>query len=54
VYPHSVSHAVAAQQYAPDELVGREYYRPTEYGSEKPLRQRLGIIRRILGTFGVK
>ncbi|MDN5653840.1 MAG: replication-associated recombination protein A [Kocuria sp.] len=54
VYPHSVSHAVAAQQYAPDELVGREYYRPTEYGSEKPLRQRLGIIRRILGTFGIK
>ncbi|WP_238654167.1 replication-associated recombination protein A [Rothia uropygialis] len=51
VYPHDVPNAVAPQQYAPDELRGREYYRPTEYGAEKPLRQRLGIIRRILGGF---
>ncbi|WP_238147596.1 MULTISPECIES: replication-associated recombination protein A [Micrococcaceae] len=51
VYPHDVPHAVAPQQYAPDELKGVEYYRPTEYGAEKPLRQRLGIIRRILGGF---
>lgn len=49
VYPHDVPHAVAQQQYAPDELVGREYYRPTEYGAERPLQKRLGIIRKILG-----
>ncbi|WP_035810155.1 MULTISPECIES: replication-associated recombination protein A [Micrococcales] len=48
IYPHDVENAVAAQQYAPAELAHREYYRPTQYGAERGLRQRLGIIRRIL------
>lgn len=55
IYPHDVPHAVATQQYSPSELVGREYYRPTDYGAERPVKQRLGIIRRILqgrGTSG--
>jgi putative ATPase len=34
VYPHDVPGAVAAQQYAPDELHGRRYYEPTRYGAE--------------------
>ncbi|MFI1095765.1 replication-associated recombination protein A [Streptomyces sp. NPDC020917] len=34
VYPHDVPGAIAAQQYAPDELAGRRYYEPTRYGAE--------------------
>ncbi len=37
VYPHDVPGAVAAQQYAPDAVVGRSYYRPTRYGAESRL-----------------
>ena len=33
-YPHDVPEGVAAQQYLPDELVGRQYYRPTRHGAE--------------------
>lgn len=48
VYPHDVPNAVAAQTYLPEGLEGAQYYRPTEYGAEKPLRRRLEIIREIL------
>jgi len=34
VYPHDVPEGVAAQQYLPDELVGRSYYRPSRHGAE--------------------
>ncbi|MBY8879880.1 replication-associated recombination protein A [Actinacidiphila acidipaludis] len=34
VYPHDVPGAIAAQQYIPDELLGRRYYEPTRYGAE--------------------
>jgi putative ATPase len=34
VYPHDVPGGVAAQQYLPDELVERQYYRPTRHGAE--------------------
>jgi putative ATPase len=33
-YPHDVPGGVAAQQYLPDELVGRQYYRPSRHGAE--------------------
>jgi putative ATPase len=33
-YPHDVRGAIAAQQYAPDEVHGRRYYLPTRYGAE--------------------
>jgi putative ATPase len=33
-YPHDLPGAVAAQQYAPDEVHGRRYYEPTRYGAE--------------------
>lgn len=33
-YPHDVPGAIAAQQYAPDSVHGRRYYRPTRYGTE--------------------
>lgn len=34
IYPHDVDGGVAAQQYLPDALVDREYYRPTRHGAE--------------------
>lgn len=34
VYPHDVPGAIAAQQYAPDEIHGKRYYEPTRYGAE--------------------
>ena len=34
VYPHDLAAGIAAQQYLPDALVGREYYLPTERGAE--------------------
>jgi len=33
-YPHDLPSGVARQQYLPDELIGREYYRPTRHGAE--------------------
>jgi putative ATPase len=49
VYPHDVEHAVAPQQYLPDELVGRRYYEPTDRGFERQVTDRLHRIREILG-----
>ena len=34
VYPHDTPEGVARQQYLPDELVDRAYYRPTSHGAE--------------------
>jgi putative ATPase len=34
VYPHDLPGGVARQQYLPDELLGRRYYRPTQHGAE--------------------
>ena len=34
VYPHDVPGGVAAQEYLPDDLHGRRYYRPTRHGAE--------------------
>ncbi len=48
VYPHDVTHAVAAQQYLPDNLQGVEYYKPTQYGAERNLLERLSKIKALL------
>ena len=47
-YSHDSPHGVAAQQYAPDELVGREYYTPTDRGAERDIGTRLARLREIL------
>lgn len=47
-YAHDEPHAVAAQQYLPDELVGRRYYEPTERGYERAVGERLARVRAIL------
>jgi len=48
VYPHDRPGAVVAQQYPPDELVGRDYYRPTGYGAERALAERVPRLRRTI------
>ena len=40
-YAHDYPDAVAAQQYLPDQLKGRTYYRPVERGYEKTIKERL-------------
>src|SRR4030088_1772404 len=45
-YPHDVPEGVLAQQYPPDELVGKEYYQPTQRGAERVLADRVPKLRR--------
>jgi putative ATPase len=47
-YAHDAPHGVAEQQYAPDDLAGREYYSPTDRGFERDVRPRLERLRQIL------
>ena len=48
VYSHDEPHAVARQQYAPDPLVGRDYYRPKQIGHERQLSAQVDALRRII------
>jgi putative ATPase len=48
VYPHDVPDGVAAQQYAPAGLAGREYYQPSGHGAEARYAERAERIRAIL------
>lgn len=48
VYAHDAPHAVAAQQYLPDELVGVRYYEPSDRGYERSVTERLTRIRAVL------
>jgi len=50
VYPHDVDGGVARQQYLPDALIDRSYYRPTRHGAEAAwgdIAQRLDQARRL-------
>ena len=47
-YPHDDPRGVVGQQYAPDEVDGREYYRPRRHGAEADIADRLDRIRAIL------
>jgi putative ATPase len=47
-YPHDDPGGVLAQQYPPDGLVGRDYYRPTTHGAERALAERLPKLRRVV------
>ncbi|WP_343939573.1 replication-associated recombination protein A, partial [Pseudonocardia zijingensis] len=47
-YPHGDPDGVLAQQYPPDGLVGRDYYRPTTRGAERALAERLPRLRRVV------
>jgi putative ATPase len=48
VYPHDLPAGVAQQQYAPDAIVGREYYQPSQHGAERIAAERLAKIRAVL------
>ena len=47
-YPHADPAGVVTQQYPPDALVGRDYYRPTPHGAERTLKDRLEKLRRAI------
>jgi len=47
-YPHDHPDGVLAQQYPPDELVGIDYYRPTNHGNERSVGERLAKLRSIV------
>ncbi|MCW2735170.1 MAG: ATPase [Mycobacterium sp.] len=47
-YPHDDPDGIVPQQYAPDELVGVDYYRPTTHGAERDIAGRLDKLRAIL------
>ena len=48
VYPHAHPDGVVPQQYPPDALVGKDYYRPTGRGAEARLGERLAKLRAII------
>jgi putative ATPase len=47
-YPHDDSRGVVSQQYAPEDLTGVDYYRPSEHGAERAVAERLPRLRRIV------
>jgi putative ATPase len=46
-YPHDDPDAVVPAEYLPEELAGRIFYRPTDRGVEKRIRDRLARWRAI-------
>jgi len=51
-YPHDDPRGVVAQQYAPDDVVGRDYYTPTGHGAERAVAERLPKLRRLVRGTG--
>jgi putative ATPase len=47
-YPHDDQRGVVTQQYAPDDLVGVDYYRPSGHGGERTVTARLPLLRGIV------
>ncbi|MFW0775099.1 replication-associated recombination protein A [Paenarthrobacter nitroguajacolicus] len=47
-YAHDEPHGVATQQYPPDDLVGKDYYQPTNNGAERDIAARLEKLRKIV------
>ncbi|WP_455647968.1 replication-associated recombination protein A [Nocardia salmonicida] len=47
-FPHKYREGVVTQQYPPDELVGTDYYLPTDHGNERTIAPRLEKLRRII------
>ncbi|MCI9887667.1 replication-associated recombination protein A [Micrococcales bacterium 31B] len=48
LYAHDAPHGVARQQYPPDDLVGVDYYEPTDHGAERAVAERLRVLRRLV------
>jgi putative ATPase len=47
-YPHDDPRGVLTQQYPPDDVVGRDYYRPAGHGAERAVADRLPRLRRVV------
>jgi putative ATPase len=47
-YAHDAPFGVAAQQYLPDELLGAQYYRPSDHGNEAAMTERLEHLTTLL------
>jgi putative ATPase len=47
-YAHDDPRGVVRQQYAPDDVVGRDYYAPTERGGERGMPERVARLRAVL------
>ncbi|ASN39259.1 recombinase RarA [Arthrobacter sp. 7749] len=47
-YSHDAPHSIATQQYAPDDLLGVDYYQPTANGAERTIGERVTRIRGII------
>jgi putative ATPase len=47
-YPHDDPRGVVPQRYAPDDVAGREYYRPTGHGAERALQERVTRLRTVV------
>ncbi len=47
-YSHDEPYGVAEQQYAPDVVLDRDYYRPTSLGAEAHVKERWERIRRLI------
>jgi putative ATPase len=47
-YAHDDARGVVRQQYPPDDVVGRDYYHPTERGAERGMAERLARLRAVL------
>jgi putative ATPase len=47
-YPHDDPRGVSPQQYAPDEVEGREYYQPSRHGAESLSADRLDKVMQVL------
>jgi len=47
-YAHDDPRGVVPQQFAPDDVDGREYYEPSQHGAEAGIAERLERIRKIL------
>lgn len=48
IYPHNDPRGIVRQQYAPEPVVGAEYYQPTDHGAERGMAQRLDAMDRIV------
>ncbi len=48
-YPHDYPEGVAAQEYAPQAIAGRQYYQPSGHGAERRYGEQSARIRAILG-----
>jgi putative ATPase len=51
-YPHDDPRGVVTQQYAPDDVRGREYYRPSVHGAERALAERVDRLRTVVRSDG--